>query len=86
MQEQRNASEPAKNPPPLTVEEPRRQENLGTRDWKANPPTLEEVRAWRASMNAQIKRGMHVSWTGAGWIRNHQMAEAEKRFKEQGLL
>jgi hypothetical protein len=83
MQEQRNAR---KNPPPLTVEEPRRQENLGTRDWKVYPPTLEEVRAWRASTNAQIKRGMQVSWTGAGWIRNHQMAEAEKRFKEQGLL
>lgn len=30
---------------------------------------------------------IHVSWTGAGWIRiPHHMIKAEKRFEAMGLL
>ena len=58
----------------------------GTRDWKAYPPTVKEVRAWRRSMTRRADRGIVVSWTGAGWVRIHHMGEAEKRFKAMGLL
>lgn len=72
--------------PGFTEAELRRQRIAGTRDWQAYPPTVDEVKAWRASIIRNIERGRMISWTGAGWIYNHHMADAEKRYKALGLM
>ena len=77
---------PVRNRLVFTESELKLQSIAGTRDWKAYPPTVKEVRAWRRSMTRRADRGIFVSWTGAGWVRIHHMGEAEKRFKAMGLL
>ena len=62
------------------------QTSLGIRDWQAYPPTVEEVKAWRSSMNRATERGMTVSWTIAGWTHIRRMCDAEKRYEALGLL
>jgi hypothetical protein len=58
----------------------------GTRNWSIHRPSLEEVREWQASRKRYAKQRICISFTGAGFARLHAMREAEKRFKEQGLL
>ena len=58
----------------------------GTRDWKAYPPTLREVKAWRASMTRMAESYITVSLTGPCFIRLHHMSEAEDRYQAMGLL
>ena len=44
-----------------------RQGWTGKRDWKANPPTLEEVKEWRAEMRKISASGRHItSWPSHG--------------------
>ena len=77
---------PVRNRLVCTETELERQAWLGTRDWKAYPPTMKDVQAWRASMTRNVERGRMISWTGEGWLHIHRMSEAEKRYKALGLL
>lgn len=77
---------PVRNRLLLSQAELERQTLLGIRDWTLYPPTVAEVKVWRASMNRRFERGMTVSWTGQGWLHIHRMCEAEKRYEALGLL
>ena len=72
--------------PALTEAELQRQTLHGTRDWEAYPPTIDEVKAWRAAVNKRAARGLMISFTGPGSIHFLQMSKAEKRYKALGLL
>ena len=70
----------------MSEAELKRQTFLGTRDWKAYPPTVDEVKAWRQSMRRLAERRIMMSWTGPGWVRISHMIAAEKRYKALGLI
>lgn len=57
----------------------------GERDWDRFPPSLEEVKDWRAGQDMQARQGMMISLNGIGAARLFAMSDAEKRFKEMGL-
>ncbi|MGA7323980.1 MAG: hypothetical protein WBX25_05765 [Rhodomicrobium sp.] len=71
-------------PPRIDEKELEWQTILGTRDWKAYPPSVREVREWREGLNG--RRGIMVSFTGTGASRLFAMADAEKRYEAMGLL
>jgi hypothetical protein len=52
----------------------------------AQMPTVEEVRAWRASQMEAARRGIMVNPSGAGAGRLFRMTEAEKHYEAIGLL
>ena len=70
----------------LSEEELKRQTLLGIRDWTLYPPTVAEVKAWRAAVNKRAARGLMISFTGPGSIHFLQMSKAEKPYKALGLL
>jgi len=56
------------------------------RNWKAYPPSLDEVKEWRAGLDWMHDQGMFVSWSAQGFDNIHHMGDAERRFEAMGLL
>jgi hypothetical protein len=49
-------------------------------------PTLEEVKAWLRRQEERSRQGILVSPNGIGFAHHSRMANAEKHYRELGLL
>jgi hypothetical protein len=65
---------------------PQKYDEHGFRNWKAYPPSLAEVKQWRAGLKWQHEQGIMVSWSAEGFNRIHHMAGAERRFEAMGSI
>jgi hypothetical protein len=65
---------------------PQMYDEWGNRNWAAYPPSLQEVKDWRRSLNAINDRGLLVSWTSEGFNHICAMSDAEKHYQAMGLI